>query len=175
MKKSDLKFIPEFYDRYIALVDNDTDLLTGLKNTQSLFDSYTEKLKQKENFRYQPNKWTPKEILQHIIDTERIFSYRALAIARQEPQKLKGFDENAYANNSKANSRTIENLLNEFKLVRASTVMLFESFDEDTLHLTGICSNIKMNVAASGFIIMSHAMHHLNVIQERYFKNNTKN
>ncbi|GAB1858144.1 DinB family protein [Flavobacteriaceae bacterium MHTCC 0001] len=171
MKQTDLTFIPEFYDRYIALVNRDTDVLQALKHTVTIFDSHTEALIAKEAYRYQPEKWTPKEMLQHIIDTERIFSYRALAISRQEQQHLIGFDENAYAKNSKANYRTVESLLKEFKLVRQSTIALFESFDNDIWHLEGICSDKKMSVLAIGFVITGHAMHHLNILNERYFVN----
>ncbi|GGD22934.1 DinB family protein [Hyunsoonleella pacifica] len=169
MQVKDLKFIPKFYDRYINLVDNDIDLLSGLKDNISLFDNYKEALIEHQNLRYQAEKWTPKELLQHVIDTERIFCYRVLAISRSEPKNIMGFDENQYAKNSRANSRTIDSLLNEFRLVRQATIALFESLDASTLHLTGICSNIKISSGAYGFIMIGHTIHHLNILKQRYF------
>lgn len=168
MQVKDLKFIPEFYDRYIKLVDNDIDLLNGLKNNISLFDNYKEALIKHQDLRYQSEKWTPKELLQHVIDTERIFSYRVLAISRCEPQNIMGFDENQYAKHSKVNSRTIDSLLNEFRLVRQATITQFESLNTSTLHQTGICSNIKISAGAYGFTIIGHAIHHLNILKQRY-------
>lgn len=169
MKKTDLKFLPNFYDRYIALVDDNTNLIDGLKNSETIFESFSEKLIQCQAYRYETNKWTPKELLQHIIDTERIFAYRALSISRLEPNALLGFDENLYAENADANNRNIEDLLKEFKLVRQSTIILFESFNENMLHETGICSETRISPLAIGFTIIGHAMHHLNILNERYF------
>ncbi|TGV02456.1 DinB family protein [Flavivirga rizhaonensis] len=169
MKKSDLKFIPNFFDRYIALIDDNINLIDGLKTNETIFENVSEKLIQYQDYRYEPNKWTPKEMLQHIIDTERIFTYRALCISRLEPKALLGFDENAYADNSNANHRSIENLLKEFRLVRQSSTILFESFSENMLHKTGICFETKMNTLAIGFVIIGHAQHHINILKERYY------
>ncbi|AUP81579.1 hypothetical protein C1H87_08830 [Flavivirga eckloniae] len=163
--------MPDFYDRYIALVDENIDLIDGLYTSETIFENTIEKLIQHQDYRYKPDKWTPKELLQHVIDTERIFAYRALSIARLEPKALLSFDENDYAKNSKANNRTIESLLREFKLVRQSTSILFESFDEDVFHETGISFKIKISVLAIGFTIIGHAKHHMNILNERYFIN----
>ncbi|MDD7885551.1 DinB family protein [Flavivirga sp. 57AJ16] len=172
MKKSDLKFIPNFFDKYIALVDDETHLIDGLKQSETILETISEKLVQYQEYRYQPNKWTPKELLQHIIDTERILAYRALCISRLETQALLGFDENVYAENSYANNRSIEGLLKEFRLVRQSTIPLFESFNEDMLHRAGISSEIKITALAFGFTIIGHAQHHLNILNDRYFTKN---
>lgn len=122
-----------------------------------------------EAYRYESNKWTPKEILQHIIDAERVFAYRALSISRLEKNTLLGFDENAYTKNSHANNRNIESLLKEFRSVRQSTTLLFESFNKNMLHETGICFQTKISALAIGFVIIGHAKHHFNVLNERYF------
>ncbi len=168
MTKSDLKFIPNFYDRYIKLVDNNIDLIDGLKSSETIFEDLIKKLILHQEYRYELNKWTPKELLQHIIDTERIFAYRALSISRLEPMTLLGFDENLYAKNAHVNHRSIENLLTEFRTVRQSTIHLFESFNEEMLHSTGISSEIKINTLAIGFTIIGHAKHHFNILNERY-------
>ncbi len=168
MKKSDLKFIPNFYDRYIKLVNNDIDLIDGLKHNETIFKDLTKKLIQHQEYRYEPSKWTPKELLQHVIDTERILAYRALCIARLEPKALLGFDENIYVENSNANNRSIEDLLKEFSLARQSTIPLFESFNNETLHRAGISFETKISVLALGFTIIGHAKHHFNILNERY-------
>ena len=169
MKKSDLKFIPNFYDIYIALADDHIDLIDGLKTSETIFESLSKKLILHEAYRYESNKWTPKEILQHIIDAERVFAYRALSISRLEKNALLGFDENAYTENSHANNRSIESLLKEFRGVRQSTALLFETFNENMLHETGICFQTKISTLAIGFVIIGHAKHHFNILNERYF------
>ncbi len=169
MRKSDLKFMPEYFERYINLVEDHVSLVEELKQSETIFENISKKLIDFQDYRYDTGKWTPKEVLQHIIDAERIFAYRALCVSRLESQALLGFDENAYANNSNANNRSIENLLKEFKLVRQSTIILFESFNDDMLHLSGISSHIKISSLAIGFTIIGHAKHHLNILEERYF------
>ena len=117
---------------------------------------------------YAEGKWTLKEMLQHIIDTERIFAYRALAIARKETATLPGFDENLYADNSNANSRTWDNLTQEIKAVRNSTKILFESFTEEMLQNNGNFSSSNGSANTLGFIIVGHVYHHIKIAKERY-------
>ena len=107
-------------------------------------------------------------MLQHVIDTERIFAYRALSIARGETTPLLGFDENAYAQHGKAVHRNWKEMIAEWKIVRQSTNMLFASFTEEDLKQKGTASNLPLSVNATGFIIFGHALHHLHVLKERY-------
>ncbi len=155
-------------DRYIALVPEDL-LLEGLKRqTQeslSLFSSLSE---DQLLFRYAEGKWTIKEMLLHLIDTERIFTYRALAFARKDTTSLPGYDENIYAANSHANERDIKNLLEEYIVVRTCTVATFSGFPISSLNNRGIANNVEMSVSSIGFAILGHEMHHINVINERY-------
>lgn len=123
---------------------------------------------EKINFAYAPDKWTIKQMLQHVIDTERIFAYRALAIARKEPAALLGFDENEYAKNATASHRNWKEMIAEWKIVRQSTNILFGSFTEEDLKQKGTASNLPISVNALGFIIFGHALHHLHVLKERY-------
>lgn len=123
---------------------------------------------EKINFAYAPDKWTIKQMLQHVIDTERIFAYRALAIARREPAALLGFDENEYAKNATASQRNWKEMIAEWKIVRQSTNILFASFTEEDLKQKGTASNLPISVNALGFIIFGHALHHLHVLKERY-------
>lgn len=123
---------------------------------------------EKINFAYAPDKWTIKQMLQHVIDTERIFAYRALSIARKEPASLIGFDENEYAKNATAAQRNWKEMIAEWKIVRQSTNLLFASFTEEDLKQRGTASNQPISVNAIGFIIFGHALHHLHVLKERY-------
>ena len=123
---------------------------------------------EKINFAYAPDKWTIKQILQHVIDTERILAYRALAIARREPAHLLGFDENEYAKHATASHRNWKEMIAEWKTVRQSTNILFTSFTEEDLKQKSTASNLPISVNALGFIIFGHALHHLHVLKERY-------
>jgi hypothetical protein len=107
-------------------------------------------------------------MLQHIIDAERIFCYRALCFARKDTTPLPGFDENTYAANSKSENRKWKSLVNEFMVVRWSTENLFSSFDAEQLESGGTSGGKSNYVMAIGFIIAGHANHHMKVIEERY-------
>ena len=122
----------------------------------------------KFDYRYAEGKWTIKDIIQHVIDTERIFAYRALRISRNDTTPLPGFEENDYVENTKANERGIQDLLAEFSAVRYATLFLFKSFSEEQLKRMGTASGTAISVRAIGFIIIGHQKHHQNVFQERY-------
>lgn len=123
---------------------------------------------EKVNYSYGPDKWTIKQMFQHVIDTERIFAYRALAIARKEPNAIAGFDENEYAKNGTAANRNWKDMLVEWRVVRQSTNLLFGSFTEEQIKSLGTASNNPMSVNALGFIIFGHSLHHLHILKERY-------
>jgi uncharacterized damage-inducible protein DinB len=122
----------------------------------------------KFDFRYAEGKWTIKEIIQHVIDTERIFSYRALRISRNDKTPLPGFDENEFVINTDANDRHLQTLLTEFSLVRQSTIALFKSFSPAQLERLGVASNNDISVRAIGFILIGHQKHHQKIFIERY-------
>ncbi len=123
---------------------------------------------QKANYQYAAGKWTLKEMLLHIIDTERIFAYRAVSIARGDKTPLPGFDENTYAANSMADKRSWESLLQEFAAVRQSSDLLLQSFNDEQLLQSGTTNNYPTTVNALAFIIYGHILHHIAVIKERY-------
>ncbi|MDP2685771.1 MAG: DinB family protein [Aequorivita sp.] len=157
-----------YYKRYLDLVENlplPEALAKGLKHTQSFFDSLPV---EKWNYRYAEAKWTPKDILQHITDTERVFAYRALYFARSSNAELKGFDENLFAENALANSKSVDELLQEYIAVRIATISLFKNFSLNQLKQTGMANGSIMSVAALGFVICGHEIHHCNIITERY-------
>lgn len=122
----------------------------------------------KFDYRYAEGKWIIKDIIQHVIDTERIFAYRALRISRNDTTPLPGFEENDYVENTKANERGIQDLLAEFSAVRYATLFLFKSFSEEQLKRMGTASGTAISVRAIGFIIIGHQKHHQNIFQERY-------
>jgi uncharacterized damage-inducible protein DinB len=122
----------------------------------------------KFDYRYAEGKWTIKDILLHLIDAERIFSYRALRFARNDKTPLASFEENEYVIQANANARSIQDLLTESAVVRQATLSLFKSFSEEELLRIGTASNNPMSVRALGFVIIGHQNHHQQVFQERY-------
>jgi hypothetical protein len=118
---------------------------------------------------YAPGKWTVKQILQHIIDNERIQSYRALRFSRKDETMLPGYDENLLARNADTAHRTIEDLTNELIVVRQSSIQLYKSFSKEMYLNKGICFNKEISVLGLGFVIVGHELHHFNVIRERYY------
>ena len=123
---------------------------------------------EKFDYRYAEGKWTIKDIIQHIIDAERIFGYRALRISRNDKTPLPGFMENDYIENTNANGRSIQDLLTEFSAVRHSNLLLFKNFSEEQLVRLGTASNHTISVRALGFLMIGHQKHHQKVFQERY-------
>ena len=119
-------------------------------------------------YRYAEGKWTIKDIIQHVIDTERIFAYRALRFSRNDKTPLPSFEENDYADNTNSNSRSIQDLLTEFSAVRHSTLLFYKSLSEEQLKRIGTASNNPISVRALGFVIIGHQKHHQKVFQERY-------
>ena len=159
---------PIYFKKYVDQVPEE-DLLTGFQNQLTVIKEFLNTItEEKSMYAYDTGKWTLKEVLLHMIDTERIFNYRALAIARKEIASLPGFDENTYAANSNANSRTWQNLVDEFLAVRSSTEFLFKSFTDEALSTSGISNNNPVTVISLGFITLGHFYHHKNVMQERY-------
>lgn len=170
MKPSQLQpneFAP-FYADYIKAVD-EVDLLEGLENSMQDFDAFILQIPtEKHEYRYAEGKWTIKDIVQHLIDAERIFAYRALRIARKDQTPLPGFEENDYVDAAFANQRTLSELMEEFKLIRKTTFLLFKTFSDEQLLQTGTASEKPVSVRAIGFITIGHQMHHQKVIRERY-------
>lgn len=168
MKKSDIKTMPDYYDRYIKLA-KDIELPMA-------FDESIEQLKSIDKNiinslggkTYAEGKWSVKDILQHLIDTERVFNYRALFFARENGNSTPGFEQDDYAKVAKADKRKAEDILNELAAVRLSTKYLFDSFDNETLLKKGRCWDYEVSILAIGFIIIGHQIHHLNVIEEKY-------
>lgn len=160
----------EYFKYYISLVEED-DLQKALKISYKEVKHLVKSLSEEQgNFAYAKKKWTIKELLVHIMDTERIFCERALRFARKDKTALPGFDHDVFVKNSDANQRTLKDILKEYKTIRKSTLALFESFTPEMLELGGTANGNKITVLSIGYIISGHELHHLNVIKEKYFK-----
>lgn len=166
--RPELSRVPPFFHNYIKHVPED-DLMLAFKNqTRLTVDFFSHLPAEKIDYAYAAGKWTIKELLQHVIDAERVFSYRALRFARKDPTALPGFDENLFAANANATNRNWTDLLEEFKTVRRSSELLFGSFNDDQLNAAGICNEQSNYVLAWGYIVIGHSLHHVRVIKERY-------
>ncbi|MCF8321428.1 MAG: DinB family protein [Flavobacterium sp.] len=159
----------DFYKTYIQALD-DVELIDELEICLHEFIKFVQNLPMdKFDYQYEVGKWTIKEIIQHLIDSERVFSYRALRISRNDKTPLPGFDENYYVDNSNGKERSLQSLLTEMAVVRQSTLSLFNSFSQEQLTKIGFASNREVSVRAIGFIIIGHQKHHQKIFLERYF------
>ncbi|WP_318640530.1 DinB family protein [Flavobacterium ardleyense] len=160
---------PEKYNTYINTLDPDTNLVDGLEISLYEFIRFVQSIPLgKHDYRYAVGKWTIKDIIQHLIDCERIFSYRALRLGRNDQSQLVSFDENEYAEQAGGNLRTLQNLLTELSTVRQSTLLLYKNFTAEQLHQQWVTGNNEVSLAALGFIIIGHQEHHKNIFKERY-------
>lgn len=158
----------KFNATYINALEN-VELFEELEISLHDFIKFVQNIPMdKFDYSYSEGKWTIKEIIQHIIDTERIFAYRALRISRNDKTPLPGFEENDYAINTDAKSRSIQDLLSEFSAVRHSNILMFKSFSDEQLKRIGIASNHEVSVRALGFLLLGHVKHHQKVFAERY-------
>ena len=159
---------PGYFQKYIDQVP-EQDLHEAFANQDSVMQHFLSSISEERSMHaYAEGKWTIKEVLQHMIDTERIFNYRALCFARKEAASLPGFEENDYAANSNANARTWQSLVGEFLALRLGTEMLYNSFNDEMLATAGKANNNEVTVGSIGFISIGHFYHHKKVIEERY-------
>lgn len=170
MNKSAIPKMPEYFDRYINLTE-DLPFMEVLQiSLNELENLPIQKWKDLGETVYAPGKWTTKDLLQHMIDTERVFSYRMTAFSRSDSQRMLAFDEDSYANNADANRRTIEDLLEELILVRKNYIALYQSFSPEMLLKSGQgFDGNKYSVLAMAYMIPGHQRWHFKVMEERYF------
>jgi hypothetical protein len=159
---------PEYFAKYVQQVSED-ELIPAMRASLQEIVSFLDSIPAtKAEYRYAEGKWTVKEVLQHLIDAERIFAYRALCFARKEKQSLPGFDENEYAQNSDLSARSLKDLKEELLAVRETVYMLFRGFSAEMIKNQGIANNKPFTVNSMGYIIMGHVRHHFNILKERY-------
>lgn len=158
-----------YYKAYLEKANTDSNIVEGLKESlKSAVAFYSDIPEEKHNYAYAEGKWTVKDVLLHVIDTERIFTYRALRISRRDKSPMVGFEQDDYVANSYAGNRTLENLIEEYKAVRQATMTLFNSFDSTTLLQIGEASGAPFSVRVLGYITIGHENHHIQIIKERY-------
>jgi hypothetical protein len=158
-----------FYNGYVQLVPEGNFLQLLKENSLQVKSFFTSIRTEKLDHKYQPGKWSIKQILMHMIDTERVMSYRALTVARGDTHaQLPNMDENLFAENAIVNGRMIEDLLNEFNVVRESTSLLFGYMNDKQSELSGNVLGHTITPRALGYIIIGHAAHHMNIIRQRY-------
>jgi uncharacterized damage-inducible protein DinB len=168
--KPDFTTLPEFYKNYVLHVQ-EVDMLEALKHSGTLTAGLVLAIPENVGeYRYAPEKWSIKELLCHMLDAERIFAYRALRFARNDETPLAGFEENSYAPEANAHGRTLQQIVNEMKNLRASTLDLFSGFTPEMLQRKGTANNTTISVINIGYVIAGHETHHRNVLTERYLK-----
>ncbi len=170
MKKAAIKKMPEYFDRYINLAE-DVSVVDSLRlSLKELEQAPIELWKALGDKTYAKGKWTVKDILQHFIDTERVFTYRITAIARGDKQKMIPYDEEVFAKNAEANRRSIDDLMEELFLIRKSTIKLFDSFSPAMLQQLGNGFNgMQYCPLALGFMLAGHQRWHFRVLEEKYY------
>lgn len=157
-----------YFSKYIDLIEGD-DIKEAFAAQQLKLEVILNAIPDsKADYAYAEGKWTVKQLIQHLIDTERIFAHRAHWIARRANVPLPGFDENAFAEHADVSKRSLQELKNEFIAVRNSTHLMFDGFTNDDLAQRGTSNTKELTVNAAGFITLGHLVHHFNVLKERY-------
>jgi hypothetical protein len=159
---------PAFYAGYVASIPG-TDVVGALQRSGEEISALLASIAEdRGGYRYADGKWSIRTLIGHVVDAERIFSYRALRLARGDSTPLPGFDENAFALAADSDARTVASLADEFAQVRASTVRLFASLPADAWTRSGVVNNGRVTVRALGYIAAGHAAHHASILRERY-------
>ena len=158
-----------YYERYISLVRSE-DILNALdeqrRQTVLLLSGRSE---EEGNFRYAPEKWSAKEVLGHLMDTERIFAYRALRIARADTTPIEGFEQDDYVRNGPFARRHLSDMIEDYIAVRRATLSLLRNLDEAAWMRRGVANKNEVTVRALAYIIAGHELHHRGMLEEKYF------
>lgn len=169
-KPDETEYLP-YYGRYIALVPDSSNILPVLsdqmEDTLALLRSIPES---QAGFRYAPDKWSIREVVGHVIDTERIFAYRALRFARHDQTPLPGYEQDDYISNASYDAHPLGELAAEFESVRRSTLFLFKHLDAEAWLRRGTANESEVSVRALAYIIAGHELHHKEVLRNRYLQ-----
>lgn len=171
MKISDLQDneFNNFYATYLNTLDRNVDLMSALEQGKAWFRKFMDNLLEEQlSYRYSEGKWSIAEVLVHLIDTERIFQYRAFRFSRNDMTPLPGFEQDDYIEESESNTRSKEAILNEYLSVREATISLFKGMSNEKLKQVGTASGMPWSVAALGLAISGHQKHHASILEERY-------
>lgn len=157
-----------YYQGYIEKVEGKQLSLTLRQQRAKMLELIDGLTEEQADYRYAPGKWSVKEVLGHLLDTERVFVYRAMSVARDEKQSLPGFDQDEYVKTGNFDQRSVESLRAEYEAVRNATIALFESLDEASWLKTGMANDVTVSVRAIGYIVPGHEAHHFAILRERY-------
>ncbi len=158
----------EYYEGYISLVNGSNVLQMLIEQGQKTYTLIQQLTPDEADHRYERGKWSVKEVIGHLIDTERIMAYRALSIARGEQKSLPGYDQDDYVAHASFDTRSLQSLSAEYDAQRNSNISLFSSFDEEQAQRIGTANGMELSVRALVHIIVGHEKHHLNVLREKY-------
>lgn len=160
---------PLYFDTYVSKISDENHIVDHLKNQEAEFIKRFNQLDEDQMlYSYDEGKWNFKQVIIHINDVERVFSYRAHAVSRGEEQPLLSFDHNTYMNAIDVNDRTKEDLLQEYSSVRRATISLFESFANDQWNRSGMLGDKKITAKALAYMIAGHEIHHREILDNRY-------
>lgn len=158
-----------YFSRYVNLVPENARIDEALSDSiDQLLAAVSKRSEAQLTVGYAAGKWSIKEVIQHLIDSERVFNYRALRFARQDDTILPGFDQDLFAQNSNPNERSIADLIEEFTTVRNSCRWLFKSLSAQQLETSGNANGTILSVRAIAFLNAGHSLHHLKIINEKY-------
>ena len=158
-----------YYDRYISLVKSD-DIVAELEKPAPETIALLRSAAAKADFRYAPGKWSVKELVGHVNDTERIMTYRALRIARGDKTPIEGFEQDDYIRDGNFGQRSLADLIDEFATIRQATLAFFRHLDADAAARMGTANNNDISVRALPFIIAGHELHHRRILVEKYLR-----
>ncbi len=161
-----------YYDRYISLIQGEDILNTLDQQRRQMMLLLSCRDEEEGDFRYAPGKWSAKEVLGHVCDTERVFAYRALRIARADATPLEGFEQDDYVRNGPFAQRPLGDLVEDFIAVRRATLSLLRNLDEAAWTRRGIANKNEVTVRALAYIIAGHELHHRRILEEKYFAAN---
>jgi len=168
--KFTIEQVPQFYQGYVRQVA-EAELVSGLQASGDAFVAMCEMLNESQSlYRYEEGKWSIKDLIQHLIDSERVFCYRAMRFARNDKTELSGFDQDDYVKAVFADKFALQDLISSFRNVRRATVDLFNSLSGSELTRTGTSNGVEMSVEMIGYIIVGHTTHHHNVIERHYLQ-----
>lgn len=158
-----------FYQRYFDQVNPAFELLEALRKGQTSVNDFFSKIPEnKLTYRYAEGKWSVLEVLQHLIDTERVFMYRCFRIGRRDSTPLAGFEQDDYIEPAVADSKSMEQLIGEFNCIRKAFINLVESLSDEDLAFVGNANGSAMSARAAAFMVPGHDIWHMNIIRERY-------
>lgn len=168
MNKPNLDQVADYYHKYIKLVP-DGDFNNLMNNNVLLLEKALAKNNKGADYAYAEGKWTIKEIVSHLIDVERVMMNRVHAFVRGEKNPIAGYDHDAYVADADLSNKSLEGLINEFELIRKANLAMFQNFSELEWERGGIANNVQFTVRAIAYIMIGHVIHHVNVLEERYY------